>query len=216
MEMLHSSLHALAMILQGPVIVLLLLFAALLVVEIGSVLAERLVERRGKKADAANILWELEHTPVEVLQETITKQPLLNRQKKMLLRLLAYRELTPEAGQALAGQLLAEQEQRYRKILLVTDFIVKLAPMLGLMGTLIPLGPGILALGQGDIQTLGDSLLSAFDTTIAGLATGGVAFVLSKIRKLWYQRDMVLLETLTNGLLEAMYHAERQQDSAAA
>lgn len=42
--------------------------------------------------------------------------------------------------------------------------------MLGLLGTLIPLGPGIIALGQGDTQTLSTSLLTAFDTTIAACA----------------------------------------------
>ena len=59
--------------------------------------------------------------------------------------------------------------------------------MFGLMGTLIPLGPGLIALGQGDTKTLSDSLLIAFDTTIAGLVAGAIAYVVSGIRKSWYE-----------------------------
>jgi len=32
-----------------------------------------------------------------------------------------------------------------------SDFMARIAPMLGLMGTLIPLGPGLSALGEGDL-----------------------------------------------------------------
>lgn len=41
----------------------------------------------------------------------------------------------------------------------------QLGPILGLLGTLIPLGPGLAALGSGDIVTLAEALTVAFDTT---------------------------------------------------
>lgn len=53
--------------------------------------------------------------------------------------------------------------------------IAKLGPMFGLLGTLIPLGPGIVALGQGDTVTLSESMNVAFDTTIAGVISAAVA-----------------------------------------
>jgi len=79
--------------------------------------------------------------------------------------------------------------------------VARLAPMFGLMGTLIPLGPGIIALSQGDTQTLADSLLIAFDTTVAGLAAAGVAFAISRLRKRWYED---YLDTLA-ALMEACW-----------
>ena len=67
---------------------------------------------------------------------------------------------------------------------------------------LIPLGPGIVALGQGDTVTLSESMNVAFDTTIAGVISAAVASVISHIRKRWYNDDMVSLETLMEAVLE--------------
>ena len=45
------------------------------------------------------------------------------------------------------------------------DLLARVGPMLGLMGTLIPLGPGLAALGQGNVTILADAVTVAFDTT---------------------------------------------------
>lgn len=74
--------------------------------------------------------------------------------------------------------------------------------MLGLLGTLIPLGPGIIALGQGDTYTLSKSLLTAFDTTIAGLVAAALAIVVSAIRRRWYREYGSVLEALCTEVLE--------------
>lgn len=66
------------------------------------------------------------------------------------------------------------------------DFITRLSPMLGLMGTLIPLGPGLSALGEGDMQVLTTAMIAAFDTTVVGLLAGMVGFVLGRLRRRWY------------------------------
>ena len=68
--------------------------------------------------------------------------------------------------------------------------------MFGLMGTLIPLGPGLIALGQGDTKTLSSSLLIAFDTTVAGLISAAVSYIISSVRNRWYEEYMVNLETV--------------------
>ena len=103
---------------------------------------------------------------------------------------------------ALAERLLATEEARNARTISVTDMIAKLGPMFGLLGTLIPLGPGIVALGQGDTVTLSESMNVAFDTTIAGVISAAVASVISHIRKRWYNDDMVSLETLMEAVLE--------------
>lgn len=71
-----------------------------------------------------------------------------------------------------------------------TRTMVRIGPMLGLMGTLIPMGPALLALTHGDVDTLASSLIYAFGTTILGLLVGAIAYVVTTIRQHWYDRDM--------------------------
>ena len=79
------------------------------------------------------------------------------------------------------------------------DFITRIAPMLGLMGTLIPLGPGLSALGSGEISILTTAMTVAFDTTIIGLLAGIVGFVLGRMRRRWYDNAIELVDdTLAN------------------
>jgi len=68
------------------------------------------------------------------------------------------------------------------------DLLARAGPMLGLMGTLIPLGPGLSALGRGDVAALATAVTVAFDTTVLGLAVGIVGFVLGRARRRLYDR----------------------------
>ena len=106
-----------------------------------------------------------------------------------------------EKQRLIEESLLEAQEARYAKILHVTELVVKLGPMFGLMGTLIPLGPGIVALGTGDVQTLSSSMEMAFDTTIAGVISAAVCSVLTGIRKRWYNRNMQNIQLLMESIL---------------
>ena len=68
--------------------------------------------------------------------------------------------------------------------------LVRLAPSLGLIGTLIPMGTGLAALGQGDMSRLSSDLVIAFTTTVVGLASGMAAFVLYTIKRRWVEEDL--------------------------
>ena len=74
------------------------------------------------------------------------------------------------------------------------DFITRLAPMLGLMGTLIPLGPGLAALGEGELTILTTAMTVAFDTTVIGLLAGMIGYVLGRLRRRWYDTALASLE----------------------
>ncbi len=74
------------------------------------------------------------------------------------------------------------------------DFITRLAPMLGLMGTLIPLGPGLAALGEGQLKILTTAMTVAFDTTVIGLLAGMIGFVIGRMRRRWYDAALTQLE----------------------
>ena len=66
--------------------------------------------------------------------------------------------------------------------------------MLGLMGTLIPLGPGLAALGDGDVKILSTAMSVAFDTTVLGLLAGMTGFIISRLRKRWYDKALTIME----------------------
>ncbi len=77
--------------------------------------------------------------------------------------------------------------QRYGRLRIErADILARVAPMLGLMGTLIPLGPGIAALSRGQFDVLADAVSIAFDTTVIGLAVGILGFIIGRLRRRWY------------------------------
>lgn len=73
-------------------------------------------------------------------------------------------------------------------------FSTRLGPMLGLVGTLVPLGPALTGLASGDIQTLSGNLVIAFTTTVFGILIGGFAYAASIVRRGWYEQDLSDLE----------------------
>jgi len=87
-------------------------------------------------------------------------------------------------------KLLQKVGRMISKRLELTNVMVRLGPMFGLMGTLIPMGPALLALTKGDINTLAGNLIIAFGTTVIGLLIGGVAYFISTVRTRWYKHDM--------------------------
>lgn len=204
---LNHVLRAIASDLKYPVIALLLVLMAAAVVLAGSILVEVFTERRHLKVKMPALVDAL-RSPEGTVAETIAASGLLKRQKDVLIELTAHPELTADMRQALAVRLLEEEQARYERIVSLSDMISKLGPMFGLLGTLIPLGPGIIALGQGDTYTLSQSLLTAFDTTIAGLGCAAVATVISTIRKSWYGNYMSILEALSECVLEVENHAQ--------
>jgi biopolymer transport protein ExbB/TolQ len=67
---------------------------------------------------------------------------------------------------------------------------VRVGPILGLMGTLIPLGPALIGLTSGDIEVLAKNLTVAFTTTVAGLFVGAVSYTIFTLRRRWYAQDL--------------------------
>ncbi|MRI31939.1 flagellar motor protein MotA [Endozoicomonas sp. OPT23] len=92
------------------------------------------------------------------------------------------------------GDLYLAEQQGKRRIERA-DLITRIAPMLGLMGTLIPLGPGLAALGDGELRILTTAMTVAFDTTIMGLLAGITGFILGRFRRRWYDRLLYEMET---------------------
>ena len=193
-------LRAVAGAMHYPVIILLILFLLAALALLGWLLAEYFTERRHMNVALPALLEAMQHT--DDLNACIEQSGLLRRQKDALLELAAHPDFSPELREALAVRLLDAEQERYDRIVRFSELVARLAPMFGLLGTLIPLGPGIIALGQGDTFTLSSSLLTAFDTTIAGLLAAAVATVVSSLRKSWYKEYMSVLEVLSQCILD--------------
>lgn len=86
-----------------------------------------------------------------------------------------------------------------------TRLLVRIGPMLGLMGTLIPLGPALLGLSAGNLEQLANNLVIAFTSTVVGLLIGGVSLAVSTLRQRWYLQDMNDMEYMAEQLVENIY-----------
>lgn len=201
-DAVKEVLRAVSGALQIPTIVILLILIAVTVIMLGSIIGEFFTERKQLKIKIPILIDDLQGKSSQEMADVIEASGLLKRQKKAIGELLT-RGIMPEAErEALARQLIFEEQSHYDRISRITDLVARIAPMFGLMGTLIPLGPGLIALGQGDTRTLSSSLLIAFDTTVAGLISAAVSYVISSIRNRWYEEYMVNLETVMECVLE--------------
>ena len=198
---LSSALRAVTSTLLSPVVIILLALIVIAIILVGTLIIEAVVERRHLKVKMSKLVNDIE-SDEKNLEETIKNSGLLKKHKALLLELAAQKNLNDVMRESLAARLLSEAQGKYSRIIKASDMIAKLGPMFGLMGTLIPLGPGIIALGQGDTLTLSESLLTAFDTTVAGLVCAAVALVVSAIRKSWYSNYMSLLEASVECVIE--------------
>ncbi|MBQ8151910.1 MAG: MotA/TolQ/ExbB proton channel family protein [Firmicutes bacterium] len=201
-EIVKGILRAVSSAMQIPTIIILILLILLAVVMLGSFVAEYFTERRTLKMNIPKVVDDLQGKTSKEMSDVVEKSGLLKRQKKAVKELISRVAYPNDTREALARQLIADEESRYGKMTKITDLTARVAPMFGLMGTLIPLGPGLIALGEGDAATLSDSLLIAFDTTVAGLISGAVSYVISGIRKGWYEEYMIGLETVMETVLD--------------
>ncbi len=64
--------------------------------------------------------------------------------------------------------------------------VTRIAPMLGLVATMIPMGPALKALADGNIQGISENLIVAFAAVIFGLVTASITFWTASVNKRWF------------------------------
>ena len=64
------------------------------------------------------------------------------------------------------------------------------APMLGLVATMIPMGPALLALTRSDAQGIGDNLVVAFSAVILALVSASITFFILTVRRRWLLQEL--------------------------
>ena len=107
------------------------------------------------------------------------------------------------------SKVVADTEVYWQENLEKIQTWIRIGPALGLMGTLIPLGPGLIALADGDLKTLSANLIIAFATTVVGILIALICGGVHSIRKRWYRADSVLLTYIAERLAEQLAKGEK-------
>lgn len=170
---LESFLYILSTVLFYPVIIGLILLTFWILISLGNFAREYLERKRNPNAFVK--LYK-QHIELEISSDK-------NNEVKNT--------------DILLEKLLQEEEQKLLKSLRKISFVIRVGPSLGLMGTLIPMGVALSSLALGDMPTMAGNMVTAFTTTIVGLATGVVAYLISLIREKWLGDDIRALEYQT-------------------
>ena len=208
-EMLSSALHVIAQSLLIPVIVGLLASLIYAIINFGGLISEHSSRIRFNSENVEELMMNISNpgTSEEIIK-AVNESELPRSSKEVLIKIASTPNIGPESREALARKLIENEELKAAKSLEKIDIVTRLGPTLGLMGTLIPMGPGLAALGSGDVNTLADAIIVAFDTTVVGLAAGGVAYVIGKVRRRWYEDKISTLYTITESVLEVLKNAK--------
>ncbi|MDR1415480.1 MAG: MotA/TolQ/ExbB proton channel family protein [Odoribacteraceae bacterium] len=95
---------------------------------------------------------------------------------------------------AMISRVISEYELRVDGELGRVRLPAKFGPILGLMGTLIPMGPALVGLSTGDIGSMAYNMQIVFATTVLGLLTGAIGYVILQVRQRWLGFDLTRLD----------------------
>lgn len=169
-----------------PVIVLLILFFGRALLLVGSFFGQYMAIRR-TAALLRKELDSLNGSNVGTLAERLPR-------KNPSLVVTYMNRLLGADSASMRQRLLADFEIEADKDLSVSKTLGKMGPMLGLMGTLIPMGPALVGLSTGDIASMAYNMQVAFATTVVGLFAAAIGFITQQVKQRWYLQDMTNLE----------------------
>ncbi|RAP49321.1 MAG: hypothetical protein BZ133_08135 [Methanosphaera sp. SHI613] len=202
--LLTTIINVVAESLIIPVLILLVIFILLVLVQLGGVLAEYSHRIKLSDEELDNIINSINDSKNSEEIINIINQSKLNKNiKEILVKITNTDNLKPNTREAYIRKIIENEEYKYAQTLRKTEIITRVSSGCGLLGTLIPLGPGLASLGTGDVATLSTQLIIAFNTTTVGLSCSLVAYVISKIRKMWYANDISLIYTISEAIMEA-------------
>ena len=178
-----------------PVIVLLILlfFRSLLLV--GSFFGQYVSIRKTDKL----IREQMETLYVNNVDHFAEKLP---EKSNSLVVMFMKRILAEQQNKAQVQRLLANFEIAADKDLAISKTLTKLGPILGLMGTLIPMGPALVGLSTGDIASMAYNMQVVFATTVVGLVVSAVGLVSLQFKQRWYAKDVNNLDYVARKLNE--------------
>ena len=174
-----------------PVIVLLILLFIRSLILIGGFFGQYLAMRKTEQM-LRNEFKQLSRSNAATLGER------LPRKNASLVIGYMHQVIESRQDEAKVQHLLSDFEIAADKDLSTSKMLVKMGPMLGLMGTLIPMGPALVGLSTGDIASMAYNMQVAFATTVVGLFAAAIGFVTQQVKQHWYMQDMSNLEFLAD------------------
>lgn len=182
MNLISNILYWISTGLLVPVIVLLIFFFIRSLIMIGGFFGQYMQQRRVAVALDANVKNE---TPtaadIDKLPQSVTTAYL----RKIV---------ENEGNEPRIELLLSEYESAMDKNISTSKILTKMGPILGLMGTLIPMGPALVGLASGDIASMAYNMQVAFATTVVGLVISAIGFLTQQAKERWAVSNLAVLE----------------------
>ena len=204
-EYLTGTLDVISQSLSIPVLVILLILVIISIIALGGFISEYTSRKKVDVKTISDGIFSISSaSSIDDLKNIINNLNIPKSQKRVLTKIAETEDLNNFSREALARKLVENEEEKIDDSMEKTDIITRIGPTLGLMGTLIPMGPGLAALGSGDINVLAQSLTVAFNTTIVGIGCGALCYVISKIRRKWYDKYTSDLDALSEAVLDYM------------
>lgn len=175
-DRIREVLHLVSGVLMWPVLLGLLLVAALMIVVLGEFAREFVDTVVGKRVRRARGLARLEKVAADAHGSG----------ESMDLRL---------------ERALQDEERRLWRPVAQLRPVVRVGPALGLMGTLIPMAYALQGLAEGNLPSLASNLVTAFAATVIGLAVSVVAYLVAGVRESWVRADIQVLAFRAEELL---------------
>lgn len=183
MSLLESWLYEATKVLLLPVIVALVALGVFALVMLGGFLRE-VLDRRASKLDPGGSAQE----PLGSLVAA--------RAAPGLLGVFARSARDAGGDVGLLGEAATSCELEAARRVSRLNLVARAGPTLGLMATLIPMGPALLALADNDVAGLARSLVVAFTATVCGLLVGLLCATMASVRRHWYAADLAAVDEL--------------------
>ena len=190
MNFISDILYWISTGLLVPVIVLLIILFCRAILLAGSFYGQYLSIRKTETL----LRNELSKLTPDTVEELSSKLP---ENSRSLVITYMRQVLDTRDTPAQVQRLLANFEIAADKDLAISKTLTKLGPILGLMGTLIPMGPALAGLASGDIASMAYNMQISFATTLVGLVAGAVGFLTQQVKQRWYLQDMTNLEFIS-------------------
>lgn len=178
-----------------PVVVLLIFFflrALLLVINF-------FAQFQSAAKTSATLSKELDNLTVENFASIQERLP---KKSKALAIIYLNKLIDAKDSEAKREKILNEYEIAVSADISTSKTLSKMGPMLGLMGTLIPMGPALVGLSTGDISTMAYNMQVAFATTVVGLFAAAIGFITQQTKQRWYKRNLSSLEFVSQFISE--------------
>lgn len=196
MNVISNILYWISTGLLVPVIVLLIFFFIRAIILIGAFFGQYMQVKK-HTADFYNRIETLTPESLAAFSDSLPEKP------DSVVALYAKKIIANRSNQPKIDLLLSEYEIEADKELATSKILTKMGPILGLMGTLIPMGPALVGLATGDIASMAYNMQVAFATTVVGLVVSAIGFLTQQVKERWAVKNITMLEYLAEVVKES-------------